>query len=75
MGAIFAVPFVPVLNQGEDVSAVLNDQIAKWDEQGFRFLHLEEILILQKPGCLWGLLGAKNEYSRVQVAIVERMEE
>jgi hypothetical protein len=61
------VPFIGKIKSNQsatDVSGQLESLINSYVAQGWEFVELGNVNIEVKPGCLAGLLGAKESYIR-----------
>jgi hypothetical protein len=76
------VPFTPRVAPGADsglaaktIASQLNNVIKLWREKGWQYLHLETITFEVPPGCLAGILGAKQEQFYSYHAVFEKVGE
>ena len=71
-----AVPFVPVTrgerDEAQRAATQLSQMIERWEADGWRFSHLEQITTVRDNGCLASLLGNSTSVVTVQVAILDR---
>lgn len=70
------VPFMGVLNSGETadkVSIQLQALIDEYVNQGWDFYIINDVSIQVKPGCLQGLLGAKDTYMTYDQVVFRKL--
>jgi hypothetical protein len=72
------VPFVPVVNAsdknpGATIAAQMNSEIARLASQGWEFIRVEHVDLVEMPGCLAGMFGARAVSRTHQMLAVRRM--
>jgi hypothetical protein len=74
-GPYQVMPFIGRINSKQsanDVSDQLEALINEGAANGLEFVQLSSVNIEVKPGCIAGLLGAKESYTRFDMAIFRK---
>lgn len=69
------IPFIGKIKgkqTANDVSDQLESLLNQGASQGLEFVQLGSVNIEVQPGCLAGLMGAKADYTRFDMAIFKR---
>ena len=73
------IPFIASARAGENTAAVAAQQfanlLATMETKGFEYYRMDHYSVVQAPGCLAGLFGAKHESVTYDVAIFRKLGE